>query len=128
MLAPLRVRTARSAISAVTRVARVNAVRGFIAPTVSRRADFVQELYLKELKAYKPSPVKETDSVGQVQTFSAPKPPKSPEEADLATSLKEYESMAVEVEGNEGATATSTPAAIEDWLVEEEEEEGAAHH
>ncbi|KAI0403933.1 ATP synthase H chain [Xylaria palmicola] len=128
MLTPLRVSSARSALSAVTRVARVNAVRGFIAPTVSRRADFVQELYLKELKAYKPTPIKDSDSIGQVQTFSAPKAPKSPEEADLATSLKEYESMAVEVEGNEGATASSTPAAIEDWLVEEEEEEGAARH
>ncbi|TGJ84114.1 hypothetical protein E0Z10_g4661 [Xylaria hypoxylon] len=128
MLASLRVSTARSAISAATRVARVNAVRGFIAPTVSRRADFVQELYLKELKAYKSPPVKDTDSVGQVQTFSAPKPPKSPEEADLATNLQEYENMAVEVEGNEGATATSTPAAIEDWLEEEEEEEAGAHH
>ncbi|KAI0815897.1 ATP synthase H chain [Xylaria sp. FL0064] len=127
MLASLRASTARSAISAVTRVARVNAVRGFIAPTVSRRADFVQELYLKELKAYKPSPVKDTDSVGQVQTFSPPKPPRSPEEADLANSLKEYENMAVEVEGNEGATATSTPAAVLDWLVEEEEEETGAH-
>lgn len=94
-----------------------------------RIADFVQELYLKELKAYKPSPIKDSDSVGQVQTFSAPKAPKSPEEADLANSLKEYENMAVEVEGNEGATATSTPAAIEDWLVEEEDEEApAAHH
>ncbi|EMR71000.1 hypothetical protein MGN70_014577 [Eutypa lata] len=131
MLAPLRSSTARSAVQAVSRVARVNAVRGFIAPTVARRADFVQELYLRELKAYKPTPVKDSDAVGQVQTFSAPKAPKSPEEADLASSLKEYEDAVVEVEGNEGATsATSTPAAIEDWLVEEEEEEegAAAHH
>ncbi|KAI0016411.1 ATP synthase complex subunit H-domain-containing protein [Xylariomycetidae sp. FL0641] len=126
----LRASTARSAASAVNRVARVNAVRTFLAPTVSRRADFVQELYLKELKAYKPTPVKDSDAVGQVQTFSAPKAPKSPEEADLANSLKEYESMAVEVEGNEGAAASnpgSTPAAVEDWLVEEEEDEAAAH-
>ncbi|KAI1819580.1 ATP synthase H chain [Xylaria intraflava] len=128
MFTPLRVSAGRSALSAVTRVAKVNAVRGFIAPTVSRRADFVQELYLRELKAYKPAPVKDSDSVGQVQTFSAPKAPKSPEEADLANSLKEYENMAVEVEGNEGATATSAPAVVEDWLVEEEEEEGGAHH
>lgn len=85
----------------------------------------MQELYLKELKAYKPTPIKETDSVGQVATFSLPKTPKSPEEADLASSLKEYETMAVEVEGQEGA-AGQTPAVIEDWLVEEEEEE--AHH
>ncbi|CAJ2512950.1 Uu.00g010690.m01.CDS01 [Anthostomella pinea] len=127
MLVQLKASTARSALSAITRMARVNAVRGFIAPTVSRRADFVQELYLKELKAYKPTPIKDSDSVGQVQTFSAPKAPKSPEETDLANSLKEYESMAVEVEGNEGATPGSTPAEVLDWLVEEEEEETAAH-
>ncbi|ORY57533.1 ATP synthase complex subunit H [Pseudomassariella vexata] len=127
MLVQLRASTARSAASAISRVARVNAVRGFIAPTVSRRADFVQELYLKELKAYKPNPIKDSDSVGQVQTFTAPKTPKSPEETDLANSLKEYESMAVEVEGQDAATSSSTPAVVEDWLVEEEEEEGAHH-
>ncbi len=58
-------------------------------------------------------------------TFSLPKTPKSPEEADLASSLKEYESMAVEVEGQEGAAA-GAPAVLEDWLVEEEDEE--PHH
>ncbi|KAH8204838.1 hypothetical protein TruAng_001027 [Truncatella angustata] len=170
MLVQLRASTARSAASAITRVARVNAVRGFIAPTVSRRdrnkettrptraaassdngprglgfpfrldcdlgrrlttklftADFVQELYLKELKAYKPTPIKESDSVGQVQTFSAPKTPKSPEEADLASSLKEYESMAVEVEGQEAVAPGAAAPVVEDWLVEEEEDEPAHH-
>ncbi|KAI0141377.1 ATP synthase complex subunit H [Pestalotiopsis sp. NC0098] len=127
MLVQLRASTARSAASAITRVARVNAVRGFIAPTVSRRADFVQELYLKELKAYKPTPVKESDSVGQVQTFSAPKTPKSPEEADLASSLKEYESMAVEVEGQEAVAPGTAAPVVEDWLVEEEDDEPAHH-
>ncbi|KAK3300504.1 ATP synthase complex subunit H-domain-containing protein [Chaetomium fimeti] len=123
-----RASSARKAVAAVSRIATRNAVpmRTFMAPTVSRRADFVQELYLKELKAYKPTPIKETDSVGQVATFSLPKSPKSPEEADLASSLKEYESMAVEVEGQEGAAANQPAAVIEDWLVEEEEEE--AHH
>jgi F-type H+-transporting ATPase subunit h len=72
---------------------------------------------------YKPTPVKESDSVGQVATFSLPKTPKSPEEADLASSLKEYETMAVEVEGQEGAAAGAPAAVIEDWLVEEDEEE-----
>ncbi|KAH6619248.1 putative carbohydrate binding protein, partial [Chaetomium sp. MPI-SDFR-AT-0129] len=120
--------SARKAVAAVSRLAMRNAVpaRTFMAPTVSRRADFVQELYLKELKAYKPAPIKETDSVGQVATFSVPKTPKSPEEADLASSLKEYESMAVEVEGQEGAAAGQAAPVVEDWLVEEEEEE--AHH
>jgi F-type H+-transporting ATPase subunit h len=129
MLSPLsRALSARKAVAAVSRVASRNAVRTLITPTVSRRADFVQELYLKELKTYKPVAIKETDSVGQVATFSAPKTPKSPEEADLTSSLKEYESMAVEVEGSEGADAGKPAAAIEDWLVEEEDEEAAAHH
>jgi F-type H+-transporting ATPase subunit h len=100
-------------------------MRGFIAPTVSRRADFVQELYLKELKAYKPAAIKESDAEGQVKTFNLPKTPVSPEEADLASSLKEYESLNVEVEGQE-ATASGVPPALPDWLVEEAEEE--AHH
>ncbi|CAK7216155.1 ATP synthase F0 subcomplex subunit H atp14 [Sporothrix curviconia] len=103
-------------------------VRTFIVPTVSRRADFVQELYLKELKAYKVPAVKPEDAQGQVATFILPTTPPSPEEADLASSLQEYESMAVEVEGQEAsADGEAAAAPVEDWLVEEEEEEGAHH-
>lgn len=87
-------------------------------------ADFVQELYLKELKAYKPTPVKESDAVGQVQTFAAPATPKSPEESDLASSLQEYESLAVEIEGQD-ASATTQSATPADWLEAEEEDEAA---
>ena len=118
----------RAAVSAVVKAARTNSIqaRTFIAPTVSRRADFVQELYLKELKAYKVPAVKESDAQGQVQTFSLPKTPASPEEADLASSLKEYESMAVEVEGQE-AGADAATAVVEDWFVAEEDEEPAKH-
>ena len=36
--------------------------------------------------------------------------------------------MAVEVEGSDGAEAGKPAAAVEDWLVEEEEEEGAHGH
>jgi F-type H+-transporting ATPase subunit h len=98
--------------------------------TLPLPADFVQELYLKELKAYKATPVKDSDAAGHVQTFSVPKAPKSPEEADLASSLQEYENMAVEVEGQDAAATAPGAAApvLEDWLVEEEEEEGGAHH
>ena len=91
-------------------------------------ADFVQELYLKELKAYKVPAVKPEDSQGQVSTFALPSAPPSPEEADLASSLQEYESMAVEVEGQEGAADGEASAApVEDWLVEEEDEDDAHH-
>jgi F-type H+-transporting ATPase subunit h len=92
----------------------------------SPTADFVQELYLKELKSYKIPPVKETDSEGQVQTFVSPKTPQSPEETDLASNLKEYETMAVEIEGQD-ASVTAQPAELPDWLESEDAEEANAH-
>ncbi|KAK1600525.1 ATP synthase complex subunit H [Colletotrichum navitas] len=116
--------------SAVSRLARPSAVqmRGFIAPTVSRRADFVQELYLKELKSYKPTPIKDSDAQGQVQTFSIPQTPKSPEETDLAASLKEYENMAVEVEGQDASAIAANGEPVKhDWLMIEEDEEEPHH-
>ncbi|KAK3694699.1 ATP synthase complex subunit H-domain-containing protein [Podospora appendiculata] len=129
MISPLaRASSARKAVAAVSRLAVRTQMRTFIVPTVSRRADFVQELYLKELKAYKPTPIKESDSVGNVSTFALPKTPKSPEESDLASSLKEYETMAVEVEGQEGAEAGKPAAVVEDWLVEEEEDDDHKGH
>ncbi|PTB67276.1 hypothetical protein BBK36DRAFT_1158115 [Trichoderma citrinoviride] len=119
----------RASRAVAARAAKANAVqvRGFIAPTVSRRADFVQELYLKELKAYKTPAVKESDAEGQVQVFTMPKTPASPEEANLADSLKAYESMAVEIEGQDASAQTSAGVAqLPDWLEAEEEEE--PHH
>lgn len=88
-------------------------------------ADLVQDLYLKELKAYKAPAVKATDAEGHVQTFNAPKPPKSPEETDIASELKAYEASTVEVEGQPDAGAAVE--AEQDWFEEEPEEE-AAHH
>jgi F-type H+-transporting ATPase subunit h len=62
-----------------------------------------------------------------VQTFSVPKAPKSPEEADLANDLKTYETQSVDVEGSaeggEGAEAVS-----DEWFEEEEEAAPAAAH
>ena len=86
-------------------------------------ADLVQDLYLKELKAYRPSPVKPSDAEGQVQKFSLPQPPRSPEEGDIAQELKAYEEQQVEVEGQ----ATEGEAGIvgEDWFEEDAEEEPA---
>ncbi len=86
-------------------------------------ADLVQDLYLKELKSYKPPPVKSSDSEGHVQKFSPPKAPQSPEEGDIANDLKAYESQQVEVEGQ--APGGEASATEEDWF--EEEEEGEAH-
>ena len=92
--------------------------------TPLRPADLVQDLYLKELKAYKAPAIKASDADAHVQTFAPPKAPQSPEETDIANELKAYESQAVEIEGQADAGA---PVAKElDWFEEEPEEE--AHH
>lgn len=89
-------------------------------------ADLVQELYLKELKAHKPAPVKPSDSEGHVLKFSAPKPPRSPEEGDIANDLKAYEGQQVEVEGQ--AAAGEAAPADEDWFEEDDDEAAPAAH
>ena len=91
--------------------------------TVSCEADLVQDLYLKELKGYKPPPVKPSDSEGHVQKFSPPKPPQSPEESDIANDLKAYEDQQVEVEGQ--AAGDEASAAEVNWFEDDEEEEEA---
>ncbi|KAL5596973.1 hypothetical protein BROUX41_006354 [Berkeleyomyces rouxiae] len=118
----------RAARRGTVALARSVQARTFIAPTAVRRADFVQDLYLKSLASYKAPVISAADSEGQVQKFTLPKTPVSPEEADLASSLKEYESLAVEVEGSDAAVAADGSAIVQDWLVEEEEEETAAAH
>jgi len=93
-------------------------------PTAVRQADLVQDLYLRELKAYKPTPIKPSDSEGHVQKFSAPKTPKSPEEADIASELKAYESSTVELEGQ--AVGDESAAVEEDWFEDEPDDDDHA--
>lgn len=84
----------------------------------------MQDLYLKELKAYKSPAVKPSDAEGHVQKFAPPKAPKSPEETDIANELKAYEASTVEVEGQaEGGVVEKEV----DWFEEEPEEESAHH-
>ena len=87
-------------------------------------ADLVQDLYMKELKAYKVPPVKAGDADAHVQKFSPPQAPKSPEEADIANELKAYEAQTVELEGQAEGGAVEQEV---DWFEEEPEEE-TAHH
>ncbi|KAL1891348.1 ATP synthase F0 subcomplex subunit H atp14 [Ceratocystis pirilliformis] len=121
------VNIARRGTVALVRSVKPIQARTFIVPTAVRRVDYVQDLYLKSLASYKAPAVSAADSEGQVQKFALPKTPVSPEEADLASSLKEYESLAVEVEGSDAAVAADGSAIVQDWLVEEEEETTAAH-
>ena len=74
----------------------------------------IQDLYLKELKAYKIPPQKASDAEGQVAKFSPPAAPKSPEEANLANEMKDYEDQVVEVEGH--AATGETQSIEEDYF------------
>ena len=88
----------------------------------------MQELYLRELKNYKVPQVKASDAEGSVQKFSIPPTPTSPEESDIASELKSYETQTVEVEGAAGEDGTVLPE--EDWFEEEDESittAGATH-
>ncbi|KAB8338780.1 hypothetical protein FH972_021725 [Carpinus fangiana] len=84
-------------------------------------------MYLRELKAYKPTPVKASDAEGHVHKFAVPAAPKSPEDSDLASQIKEYESQTVEVEGQ---TQEAGAVQEQDWFedLEEPVEEAAEHH
>jgi F-type H+-transporting ATPase subunit h len=91
-------------------------------------ADLVQELYLRELKNYKVPQVKASDAEGSVQKFTVPPTPTSPEESDIASELKSYETQTVEVEGAAGEDGAVLPE--EDWFAEEDESittPGATH-
>ncbi|PGH27467.1 hypothetical protein AJ80_00947 [Polytolypa hystricis UAMH7299] len=116
-------RASRSLLARTTRQVAPVARRSFVTTTV-RQADLVQDLYLRELRAYKPTPTKPSDADAYVQKFSAPKPPPSPEDGNIAADLKAYETQEVEVEG-QVASGEAAPVE-EDWL-EDEDEEPAAH-
>ncbi|KEF52398.1 F-type H+-transporting ATPase subunit H [Exophiala aquamarina CBS 119918] len=89
-------------------------------------ADLIQDLYLKELKAYKPPQQKASDAEGHVQKFSPPAAPKSPEENNLASDLKAYDDQIVEVEGQ--SSSGETQAVQEDLFEEPEPDDAPAHH
>ncbi|KAI9373046.1 ATP synthase complex subunit H-domain-containing protein [Aspergillus egyptiacus] len=118
-------RASRSLFSRVSRQQVPSAARRTFLTSAVRQADPVQELYLRELRAYKPAPIKPGDAEAHVQKFSVPAAPKSPEEANLANELNSYQAQEVEVEGQ--AAAGEAAPAEESWFEEEEEETPAAH-
>jgi len=79
-------RQAFSAIRIASRSARL------LSSSSVLRKDFVQDLYLKELKVYKPAPKAANDHVGSVKEFFAPASPQIPAlPADLASELAQYD-------------------------------------
>ncbi|KAJ5795490.1 uncharacterized protein N7518_004030 [Penicillium psychrosexuale] len=101
-------RASRTLFSRASR-AQVSVARRTFLTSAVRQADPVQDLYLRELKAYKPTPIKAGDA---------------DEHANLASELSAYESQEVEVEGQ---AAAGEAAPVEESWFEEEEEAPAAH-
>ncbi|KAJ2915356.1 hypothetical protein MD484_g5085, partial [Candolleomyces efflorescens] len=82
--------------------------RGFATSAVARK-DLVQDLYLREIKAYTPAPAAKDAHVGAVKSFSLPPTPKAPSlPADLAAELSAYDAVEPTL-----AAAPSTTAAAE---------------
>ncbi|EKM76201.1 hypothetical protein AGABI1DRAFT_102489 [Agaricus bisporus var. burnettii JB137-S8] len=78
-------------------------IRSFSSTTVARK-DLVQDIYLREIKAYKPNPTPKDAHVGVVKQFSLPPSPQAPAvPADLASELSAYDAV-------EPTTASATTA------------------
>ncbi|KAF9159613.1 hypothetical protein BGX21_002994 [Mortierella sp. AD011] len=88
------------------------AVRSFTAPSAPLMQDLIKDLYLKELKSYKPAPeAKGADVSSQVKDFKAPATPAVPV-IDAAADLSAWETANAEI-----------TEAVSEEIVEEEEEE-----
>jgi len=99
-------------------------------------SDLVQDLYLKELKSYKPVPVAQDAHVGVVKTYSQPTAPKAPSlPTDLASELSAYDATeptkaTVETKkstGQEQDTGTGADAYLS-FLEADEPKAEEAHH
>ncbi|KAF9092627.1 hypothetical protein BGX23_004111 [Mortierella sp. AD031] len=104
------------------RPAAFMAVRSFTAPSAPLMQDILKDLYIKELKGYKPAPeAKGADASSQVKEFKAPAAPAAPV-VDASADLSAWETANAEI-----ADAVSEEA-VEEEEEEEEEEEAEEHH
>jgi ATP synthase complex subunit h. len=83
----------------------------------------VSDLYVQNIKQFKPQALSSKDLESAVKAFQLPTAPSIPEAEVSAQAVGEYETSEVET-----ATVSSTgaPVAEEDWFVFEEEAE--EHH
>ncbi|KAF9109685.1 hypothetical protein BGX27_007336 [Mortierella sp. AM989] len=92
------------------------AVRNFAAPSAPLMQDIIKNLYLQELKAYKPTPdAKSNDAASQTKEFKVPVAPAAPV-IDAAADLAAWEQANAEIAD-----------AVSEEVVEDEEEEEEEH-
>ncbi|KAG6832572.1 hypothetical protein H0H87_001228 [Tephrocybe sp. NHM501043] len=81
-------------------------VRAFSSTSVARK-DLVQDIYIREIKSYKPPVVAKDAHVGVVKSYTLPPTPKTPAlPSDLASALAEYDAA-------EPTKAAAAPVATE---------------
>ncbi|KAI5858539.1 ATP synthase complex subunit H-domain-containing protein [Tricharina praecox] len=94
--------------------------------------DPIQDIYLRELRNYKPKPESAAEAAEAVKKWSAPAAPGLPESANasIAEELAAYESQTVEVEGQGSAVDGEVAAKEEDWFEEDVVfgNDNVAHH
>ncbi|KAG0054936.1 hypothetical protein BGZ83_010061 [Gryganskiella cystojenkinii] len=114
---------ARLAVRSVRAVAaRPMAVRSFTAPSAPAMNDLLKELYIKELKNYKPSKEDLTVDTSSIKDFKAPIAPQAPA-FDASAELSAWETANVEI----AESVTEEILEDEEEEVEEEEEDSHAH-
>jgi len=120
----------RCSIRAAISVPAVQNQQRAMAATAIRGADLVQELYLRELKNYKPKPVSSEEMAEQTRKFTTPKAPAIPAvEGSGSDDVEAYAAAEVEVgaeEAEEAATFADEGGDL--FEPEPEEEEAAGHH
>lgn len=87
-----------------------------------RRANLVSDLYISNIKTFKPTPLSAKEVESSVKAFQFPAKPTIPNEEISSDLLNEYEASDVETVSSP-ATSTSAAPADEDWFVFEEAKE-----
>ncbi|KAF5212131.1 ATP synthase complex subunit h family protein [Clavispora lusitaniae] len=86
-----------------------------------KRNNLVADLYVQQIKQFKPTPVAADQAEG-IKTFKLPSKPAIPSDEVSADAVSSYEAADVETES---APVSGSAPVEEDWFVFEEEEE---HH
>lgn len=93
--------------------------------TSAVRSNQIQDIYIKEISAFKPKSASAQDAQDFVVPWNVPKAPSPPKDEISTSEVSEYANAPVEVEAEPASTATDI-AVGGDWfpIVEEAEE----HH
>lgn len=85
------------------------------------RANLVSDLYIQNIKQFKPTPLSQSEIESSVKKFQPPAPAQVPQDDISTQQLSEYEAAPVDTQEVD-STGAAAPQA-EDWFVFENEDE-----